>query len=204
MSGILRLFDQRLLFANGPTVLLLEATSETGGTLRVAARYRGTRHEVTALAEDGQLILIADAAGDVYVWDPKSDEVPVLAFYAGSAISDLSATELKDGRKCLLVAIKRPVLPMLFRDGTTALEYKAPEPVRGCEVLNQTVVGLSRDRMRIFAWLENRPDWPQWQFQFSEPVLDMRLVPPGRVLTRKRSGKDDKDAKGGLKRPPGH
>jgi hypothetical protein len=70
---------------------------------------------------------------------------------------------------------------MLFRDGSTALEFTAPEPVRTCDVLNGTIIGLSRDRMRIFTWRENRPDWPAWQFQFTEPVLDVRLVPPGAV-----------------------
>ncbi|MCB9932122.1 MAG: hypothetical protein H6841_01730 [Planctomycetes bacterium] len=197
----LQVFDNRLLFANGPSVMLLEATNDSGSTLRVAARYRGTRHEVTALAADDKYVLIADTAGDVFVWDPKSSEPPVLAFYAGTAISDLAATELKGGRRCLLVAIKRPVVPMLFRDGSTALEFTAPEPVRTCDVLNGTIIGLSRDRMRIFAWRETRPDWPAWQFQFTEPVLDVRLVPPGAI---------SKDAfttpppPTGLKHPPGY
>ena len=35
--------------------------------------------------------------------------------------------------------------------------------------------------MRVFAWRENRPEWPQWQFQFTEPVLDMRLVTPREI-----------------------
>jgi hypothetical protein len=196
----LQLFDDRLLFANGPTVLLLEAAGETGRTLRVAARYRGTRHEVTALAADDKYILIADTAGDVYVWDPKSVEPPVLAFYAGTAISDLAATELSGERRCLLVAIKRPVVPMLFRDGSTALEFTAPEPVRTCDVMNGTIIGLSRDRMRIFAWREHRPDWPAWQFQFTEPVLDVRLVPPAAVT---RSG-NQTPAPAELKQPPGY
>ena len=197
----LQLFDGRLLFANGPTVLLLEATNDSGSTLRVAARYRGTRHEVTALSADDKYILIADTAGDVYVWDPKSTEPPVLAFYAGTAISDLAATELKGGRRCLLVAIKRPVVPMLFRDGSTALEFTAPEPVRTCDVLNGTIIGLSRDRMRIFTWRENRPDWPAWQFQFTEPVLDVRLVPPGAVA---RGAFTTPPPATGMKKPPGY
>ncbi|MDH5641964.1 MAG: hypothetical protein OEY28_11780, partial [Nitrospira sp.] len=177
----LMLFDDRLLFANGPTALLLEATNDSGSTLRVAARYKGARHEVTALAEDGDFVMVADAAGDIFVWDPRTSEPALHAFHAGSAISDMAATDLKGGRKCLLVAIKRPVMPMLFRDGSTALEFGSPEPVRSCSVLNGTIVGLSRDRMRLFAWRENRPDWPQWQFQFVEPVLDVNLVPPGRL-----------------------
>ncbi|MCA8946028.1 MAG: hypothetical protein KDB29_07365, partial [Planctomycetes bacterium] len=195
----LQIFDNRLLFANGPTVMLLEATNDSGSTLRVAARYRGTRHEVTALAADEKYVLIADTAGDVYVWDPKSTEPPVLAFYAGTAISDLAATELSDNRRCLLVAIKRPVVPMLFRDGSTALEFTAPEPVRTCDVLNGTVIGLSRDRMRIFAWREQRPDWPAWQFQFTEPVLDLRLVPPSAVARHTKSTPPP-----GVKKPPGY
>ncbi|MCB9895020.1 MAG: hypothetical protein H6839_11270 [Planctomycetes bacterium] len=197
----LQVFDNRLLFANGPTVLLLEATNDSGSTLRVAARYRGTRHEVTALAADDKYILIADTAGDVYVWDPKSSEPPVLAFYAGTAISDLAATELKGNRRCLLVAIKRPVVPMLFRDGSTALEFTAPEPVRTCDVLNGTIIGLSRDRMRIFTWRENRPDWPAWQFQFTEPVLDVRLVPPAAVT---RGAFTTPPPITGMKNPPGY
>ncbi|MCA8918875.1 MAG: hypothetical protein KDB32_07340 [Planctomycetes bacterium] len=195
----LQVFDNRLLFANVPTVMLLEATNDSGSTLRVAARYRGTRHEVTALAADEKYVLIADTAGDVYVWDPKSSEPPVLAFYAGTAISDLAATELSDNRRCLLVAIKRPVVPMLFRDGSTALEFTAPEPVRTCDVLNGTVIGLSRDRMRIFAWREQRPDWPAWQFQFTEPVLDLRLVPPSAVARHTKSTPPP-----GVKKPPGY
>lgn len=201
----LQLFDGRLLFANGPTVLLLESSSESGSTLRVAARYRGTRHEVTALAADDKYVLIADTAGDVYVWDPKSSEPPVLAFYAGTAISDLAATELKGQRRCLLVAIKRPVVPMLFRDGSNALEFTAPEAVRTCDVLNGVIIGLSRDRMRIFAWRETRPDWPAWQFQFTEPVLDVRLVTPAQV--RKESGRmtpAPPTRPEGLRRPPGY
>jgi hypothetical protein len=204
----LQVYDNRLLFANGPTVILLEATNDNGSTLRVAARYRGTRHEVTALTADDKYILIADTAGDVYVWDPKSSEPPVLAFYAGTAISDLAATELQGNRRCLLVAIKRTVVPMLFRDGSTALEFTAPEPVRTCDVLNGTIIGLSRDRMRIFAWRENRPDWPAWQFQFTEPVLDVRLVPPEAV--RRVSGRHTPPPKTGptpppsLKNPPGY
>ncbi|MCA8913944.1 MAG: hypothetical protein KDB90_00930 [Planctomycetes bacterium] len=197
----LQVVDGRLLFANGPTVLLLEATNDSGSTLRVAARYRGTRHEVTALAADDKYILIADTAGDVYVWDPKSSEPPVLAFYAGTAISDLAATELKGNRRCLLVAIKRPVVPMLFRDGSTALEFTAPEPVRTCDVLNGTIIGLSRDRMRIFTWRENRPDWPAWQFQFTEPVLDVRLVPPAAVT---RGAFTTPPPVTGMKNPPGY
>ncbi len=194
-------FDGKLLFANGPTVLLLEASNESGSALRVAARYRGTRHEVTALAADEKYILIADTAGDVYVWDPKSAESPVLAFYAGTAISDLAATELKGQRRCLLVAIKRPVVPMLFRDGSNALEFTAPEAVRSCDVLNGVILGLSRDRMRIFAWRETRPDWPAWQFQFTEPVLDVRLVAPGQV---RRSASQKAPQGDGLKNPPGY
>lgn len=180
-------FGGRLLFANGPTVLLLEAANETGAQLRVAARYRGTRHEVTALATDEKYILIADAAGDVYVWDPNVDEPPVLAFYAGTPVSDLAACELRDKRRALLVAIKRAVVPMLFRDGSNALEFTAPEPVRACDTLHETVVGLGRDRMRVFAWRAGRPEWPAWQFQFTEPVLDMRLVAPGSVASSKAS-----------------
>lgn len=205
----LQLFGDRLLFANGPTVLLLEATNDTGSTLRVAARYRGTRHEVTALASDDKYVLIADTAGDVYVWDPASSEPPVLAFYAGTAISDLAASQLSGDRRCLLVAIKRPVVPMLFRDGSTALEFTAPEPVRTCDVLNGTIIGLSRDRMRIFAWRENRPDWPAWQFQFTEPVLDVRLVPPGAI--QRESGRFANQSRNtpppppsGPKKPPGY
>lgn len=197
----LQLFGDRLLFANGPTVLLLEATNDTGSTLRVAARYRGTRHEVTALASDEKYVLIADTAGDVYVWDPASSEPPVLAFYAGAAISDLAASELNGNRRCLLVAIKRPVVPMLFRDGSTALEFTAPEPVRTCDVLNGTIIGLSRDRMRIFAWRENRPDWPAWQFQFTEPVLDVRLVPPGAI--QRESGRFANQSSNTPPPPPG-
>lgn len=197
----LQVFDGRLLFANGPSVMLLEATNDSGSTLRVAARYRGTRHEVTALAADDKYVLIADTAGDVFVWDPKSSEPPVLAFYAGTAISDLAATELKGGRRCLLVAIKRPVVPMLFRDGSTALEFTAPEPVRTCDVLNGTIIGLSRDRMRIFAWRETRPDWPAWQFQFTEPVLDVRLVPPGAIS---KGAFTTPPPPTGLKHPPGY
>lgn len=177
----LQIFGERLLFANGPTVLMLEAGEGSGAQLRVAARYRGTRHEVTALATDEKYILIADAAGDVYVWDPQASEPPVLAFYAGTPVSDLAAAELRDGRRSLLVAIKRAVVPMLFRDGSNALEFTSPEPIRACDTLNGTIVGLGRDRMRVFAWRTNRPEWPAWQFQFTEPVLDMRLVPPGKV-----------------------
>jgi hypothetical protein len=205
----LQVFEDRLLFANGPTVILLEATNDNGSTLRVAARYRGTRHEVTALAADDRYVLIADTAGDVYVWDPKSSEPPVLAFYAGTAISDLAATELAGNRRCLLVAIKRPVVPMLFRDGSNALEFTAPEPVRTCDVLNGTIIGLSRDRMRIFAWRETRPDWPAWQFQFTEPVLDVRLVPPAAV-TRDSSRHTPAPRTGltppppSIKKPPGY
>lgn len=195
----LQVFEDRLLFANGPSVLLLEADENGHGQLRVAARYRGTRHEVTALAADEKYVLIADTAGDVYVWDPSSSEPPVLAFYAGTAISDLAAAELKGGRRSLLVAIKRPVLPMLFRDGSTALEFTAPEPVRACDVLNETIIGLSRDRMRIFAWKEHRPEWPAWQFQFTEPVLDVRLVPPGAVAGGGLGGR-----KKGVNTPPGY
>lgn len=204
----LQLFGDRLLFANGPTVLLLEASNDTGSTLRVAARYRGTRHEVTALAADDKYVLIADTSGDVYVWDPASSEPPVLAFYAGTAISDLAASQLSGDRRCLLVAIKRPVVPMLFRDGSTALEFTAPEPVRTCDVLNGTIIGLSRDRMRIFAWRENRPDWPAWQFQFTEPVLDVRLVPPGAI--QRESGRFANQSRNtpppptGPKKPPGY
>lgn len=179
----LQLFGDRLLFANGPTVLMLEASSDSGAQLRVAARYRGTRHEVTALSTDDKYILIADAAGDVYVWDPAANEPPVLAFYAGTPVSDLAASALADGRRSLLVAIKRNVLPMLFRDGSNALEFTSPEPIRTCDTLNSTVIGLGRDRMRVFAWRTSRPEWPAWQFQFTEPVLDMRLVLPGRIAS---------------------
>lgn len=177
-------FGDRLLFANGPTVLLLEAQNESGHQLRVAARYKGTRHEVTALATDDKYILIADAAGDVYVWDPQASDPPVLAFYAGTPVSDLAATQLRDGRRSLLVSIKRAVLPMLFRDGSNALEFTSPEPIRACDTLNDTIVGLGRDRMRVFAWRANRPEWPAWQFQFTEPVLDLRLVLPGMVAAK--------------------
>jgi hypothetical protein len=198
----LQIFDGRLLFANGPVVLLLEADGESRSTLRVAARYRGTRHEVTALAADDSYVLVADTAGDVYVWDPKKEETPVLAFYAGRSISDLSAAELPGGRRSLLVAMKRPVVPMLFRDGAKALDFTAPEPVRSCAAHGGIVIGLSRDRMRLFAWRENRPDWPAWQFQFVEPVLDARLVAPG-LLTR--DGKAPKPLpEVGPKSPPGY
>jgi len=180
----LMVFGDRLLFANGPTVLMLEAQNDSGHQLRVAARYKGTRHEVTALATDDKYILIADAAGDVYVWDPQASEPPILAFYAGTPVSDLAATELRDGRRSLLVSIKRAVLPMLFRDGSNALEFTSPEPIRACDTLNDTIIGLGRDRMRVFAWRANRPEWPAWQFQFTEPVLDMRLVLPGMVASR--------------------
>lgn len=203
----LQLFEGRLLFANGPTVLLLEAGNESGSTLSVAARYRGTRHEVTALASDDKYILIADTAGDVYVWDPKSSEPPVLAFYAGTAISDLAAAELKGGRRSLLVAIKRTVVPMLFRDGSNALEFTAPEAVRACDVMNGTIIGLSRDRMRLFTWRESRPEWPAWQFQFIEPVLDMRLVAPRDVIGARASGPHkarEAPAASTLKKPPGY
>jgi hypothetical protein len=194
-------------------VLLLEAGNESGSKLSVAARYRGTRHEVTALTSDDKYILIADTAGDVYVWDPKSSEPPVLAFYAGTAISDLAATELKGQRRCLLVAVKRTVVPMLFRDGSNALEFTAPEAVRTCDVLNGTIVGLSRDRMRLFAWRENRPEWPAWQFQFVEPVLDLRLVSPRQISPgRKAGGKhaethrpdEARTEELPLKKPPGY
>ena len=210
----LTLYDDRLLFANGPAVLLLEAAAQ-GNHLRVAARYPGTRHEVTALAQDGQYVLVADAAGDVYVWEPKKGTAPMLAFRAGSAIGELSATTLSGDRKCLLVALKRTVMPMLFQDGSTALEFIAPEPLRSCDVLEGVVIGLSRDRMRIFAWRENKPDWPQWQFQFTEPVLDMRLVTPrdvqagnsGRQTSVRDVPADNVDraaTREPLKRPPGY
>lgn len=219
----LQLFGERLLFANGPTVLMLEADDNAGSHLRVAARYRGTRHEVTALSTDDKYILIADAAGDVYVWDPQTSEPPVLAFYAGTPVSDLAATELRDGRRALLVAIKRAVAPMLFRDGSNALEFASPEPIRTCDTLNDTIVGLGRDRMRIFAWRSTRPEWPAWQFQFTEPVLDMRLVLPGKVAGKAgeasphapdpppkapdridESGKFKTRIRSSLKRPPGY
>ncbi|MDL1875525.1 hypothetical protein FBQ85_10230, partial [Cytophagia bacterium CHB2] len=177
----LTLFDERLLFANGPTVLLLEQGLAHGAALRVAARYPGTRHEVTALAHDGQYVLVADAAGDVYVWEPRQGTPPLLAFRAGKAVGELAATTLSGDRKCLLVALKSTVMPMLFQDGSTAREFIAPEPIRSCDVLEGVVVGLSRDRMRVFAWRENRPEWPQWQFQFTEPVLDLRLVTPREI-----------------------
>jgi hypothetical protein len=201
----LTLYDDRLLFANGPAVLLLEAAAQ-GSNLRVAARYPGTRHEVTALAQDGQYVLVADAAGDVYVWEPKKGTAPMLAFRAGSAVGELAATTLSGDRKCLLVALKRTVMPMLFQDGSTALEFIAPEPIRSCDVLEGVVIGLSRDRMRIFAWRENKPDWPQWQFQFTEPVLDMRLVTPREVQAGNSSRQTSvKEAPvEGLKRPPGY
>lgn len=198
----LTIYDDRLLFANGPTVLLLEAGQ--GSNLRVAARYQGTRHEVTALAQDGQYVLAADAAGDVYVWEPKSGGPPMSAFRAGGAVGELAATTLPDGRKCLLVAMKRTIMPMLFQDGSTALEFAAPEPLRSCDVLEGVVIGLSRDRMRIFAWRDNRPDWPQWQFQFSEPVLDMRLCTP-RAIEAGNSGRQTQVKEPtGPKRPPGY
>jgi hypothetical protein len=198
----LQVFDDRLLFANGPVVLLLEADGESRSTLRVAARYRGTRHEVTALAADDSYVLVADTAGDVYVWDPKKDDTPVLAFYAGRSISDLSASELPGNRRSLLVAMKRPIVPMLFRDGAKALEFTAPEPVRSCAAYGGIIVGLSRDRMRLFAWHENRPDWPAWQFQFVEPVLDARLVAPGLLS---RDGKvPTRLPEPGPKAPPGY
>ncbi len=204
----LTIYDDRLLFANGPAVLLLEAAAQ-GSNLRVAARYPGTRHEVTALAQDGQYVLVADAAGDVYVWEPKKGTAPMLAFRAGSAVGELAATTLSGDRKCLLVALKRTVMPMLFQDGSTALEFIAPEPIRSCDVLEGVVIGLSRDRMRIFAWRENKPDWPQWQFQFTEPVLDMRLVTPREIQAgnsgRQTSVKVQETApEAGLNRPPGY
>lgn len=218
----LMVFNDRLLFANGPTVLMLEAQNDSGHQLRVAARYKGTRHEVTALATDDKYILIADAAGDVYVWDPAATEPPALAFYAGTPVSDLAATSLRDGRRSLLVSIKRAVLPMLFRDGSNALEFTSPEPIRACDTLNDTIVGLGRDRMRVFAWRANRPEWPAWQFQFTEPVLDMRLVLPGMVAGKPgtkaaqsapatpRKGKPTPppqtrtEIRASLKRPPGY
>lgn len=174
----LSVFDDRLLFANGPAVLLLEASGAGGTGLRVAARYDGTRHEVTALTHDGRYVLVADAAGDVFVWEPRSSQPPAMAFYAGTAVADLAAATLKGNRRCLLVALKRNAMPMLFRDGGQALEFTAPEPLRACDALEGMVIGLSRDRTRMFAWADNRPEWPQWQFQFVEPVLDMRLVTP--------------------------
>lgn len=198
----LTLFDDRLLFANGPAVLLLE--SGQGSNLRVAARYPGTRHEVTALAQDGQYVLVADAAGDVYVWEPKTGGQPMLAFRAGSAVGELAATTLGGGRKCLLVAMKRTIMPMLFQDGSTALEFVAPEPLRSCDVLEGVVIGLSRDRMRIFAWRENRPDWPQWQFQFTEPVLDMRLCTPREVQPGNSGRQTQVKEANGPKRPPAY
>ncbi len=221
----LQVFGDRLLFANGPTVLMLEAASESGAQLRVAARYRGTRHEVTALSTDDKYILIADAAGDVYVWDPAATDPPVLAFYAGTPVSDLAACAMPDGRRSLLVAIKRNVLPMLFRDGSNALEFTSPEPVRTCDTLNSTVIGLVRDRMRVFAWRTNRPEWPAWQFQFTEPVLDMRLVVPGLIASssdavqtapppppqkhqasrhKEAAPTDSRTIRPSLKRPPGY
>ena len=63
-------------------------------------------------------------------------------------------------------------------------------------------------RMRIFAWRENRPDWPAWQFQFTEPVLDVRLVPPGAI--QRESGRFANQANNtpppppGPKKPPGY
>ena len=185
----LTLYDDRMLFANGPSVMLLEAGPAGGASLRVAARYPGTRHEITALTHDGQYVLVADAAGDVYVWEPKKGTPPLLAFRAGSAVGELAATTLPGNRKCLLVALKRTVMPMLFQDGGTALEFVAPEPIRSCDVLEGVVIGLSRDRMRIFAWHENKPDWPQWQFQLAEPVLDMRLITP-REISAGSSGRN--------------
>jgi hypothetical protein len=55
--------------------------------------------------------------------------------------------------------------------------------------------------MRIFAWRETRPDWPAWQFQFTEPVLDVRLVAPGQVRrgTARKAPPDES-----LKKPPGY
>jgi hypothetical protein len=145
----------------------------------------------------------------------------VLAFYAGTPVSDLAAARLRDGRHSLLVAIKRAVLPMLFRDGSNALEFTSPEPIRACDTLNDTIVGLGRDRMRVFAWRANRPEWPAWQFQFTEPVLDMRLVLPGRVAGKPdtptvqpapapRSApptpppRTNTEIRASLKRPPGY
>ncbi|MCC6574837.1 MAG: hypothetical protein IT462_13745 [Planctomycetes bacterium] len=177
----LDIFDNRLLFANGPTVMLLEASGSASSGLRVAARYEGTRHEVTALTHDGEYVLIADAAGEVFVWEPRNNRPPALAFFAGTAVADLAATTIKRSRKALIVALKRNTMPMLFRDGGQALEFNGPEPVRSCDALEGTVIGLSRDRMRVFAWADNKPDWPQWQFQFAEPVLDMQLVTPREI-----------------------
>ncbi|MCF6227619.1 MAG: hypothetical protein L3J82_02990 [Planctomycetes bacterium] len=196
----LQIFDDKLLFANGPSVLLLEAKSETGSTLRVAARYRGKRHEITAITADDQYVLIADTAGEVHVWDPKSDDPPANAFYAGTSVTDLAASELPNGRRCLMVAIKRPIVPMLFRDGTTALEFKAPEPIRSVNVLNGIIIGVSRDRMRLFAWRENHPDWPAWQFQFTDPVLDATLIAPGKLIAPSGIQQPIKT----LKKPPGY
>lgn len=196
----LQVFDDKLLFANGPSVLLLEAKSEASSSLRVAARYSGSRHEITGITCDSQYVLIADTSGNVSVWDPKSDDEPSQAFFAGSSVADLASGTLTDGRQSLLVALKRKVIPMLFRDGSTALEFVAPEPVRGCDTLNGTIIGLSRDRMRIFAWREDRPDWPAWQFQFTEPVLDMMLVPPSQIQATSSA----ESIRTELKKPPGY
>ncbi|MHC4840587.1 MAG: SPFH domain-containing protein [Planctomycetota bacterium] len=198
----LQLFDDKLLFANGPSVLLLEAKGETGSKLRVAARYRGKRHEVTAITADDQYVIIADTAGEVHVWDPKSNDPPASAFYAGTSVADLAASDLPDGRRCLLVAIKRAVVPMLFRDGSTALEFVAPEPIRSVDVLNGIVIGVSRDRMRVFAWRENRPDWPAWQFQFTDPVLDASLIAPGQL--KQVASSSNAVVPKTLKKPPGY
>jgi hypothetical protein len=188
-------------------VLLLEAAGQ-GASLRAAARYAGTRHEVTALAHDGQYVLIADAQGDVWVWEPKAATPPMLAFRAGSAVGELAATTLAGDRKCLLVALKRTVMPMLFQDGGSALEFVAPEPIRACDVLEGVIIGLSRDRMRVFAWRESKPDWPQWQFQFTEPVLDMRLIVPREIAAgsgRQTAVRTQETApEPGPKRPPGY
>jgi hypothetical protein len=73
--------------------------------------------------------------------------------------------------------------------------------VRTCDVLNGTIIGMSRDRMRIFAWRETRPDWPAWQFQFTEPVLDVRLVPPGAIS---KGAHTTPPPPTGLKHPPGY
>ncbi|MCC6464493.1 MAG: hypothetical protein IT463_04045 [Planctomycetes bacterium] len=197
----LQVFGGKLLFANGPTVLLLEAAGDTSSQLRVAARYKGTRHEVTALATDDRYIMVADAAGDVFVWDPESSETPALAFYAGTAISDLAAAPLGAGRRGLLVAMKRANAPMLFRDGSDAIEFAAPEGLRSVDVLNGVVVGVSRDRQRLFAWHEQRPEWPAWQFQFTEPVLDVRLVAPGVVA---RGPSTQSGPQSAVKTPPAY
>ncbi len=185
----LQIFDDRLLFANGPSVLLLEGMSDQRGELRIAAKYEGTRHEVTSIVTDEQYVVIADSSGSVFIWDPRSDrpERAERAFTAPSTISGLASGSMADGRRALCVATKQNFFPMLFRDGSTALEFISPEPIRSISMLGNTVIGLSYSRRGIYAWRINRPDWPMWQFRFPEVVLDIQLEPPARLLSSGQS-----------------